>query len=56
MKGYFLKEKKPSLYQVKAYSLFYTTQLQEFVYSCNALKLNYDDLLLLYEDIFHVFY
>ena len=39
IKGYQgLREKHPSLYQVKAHSLFYTTQLKEFVCFSDLLK------------------
>ena len=59
--------KGKTLYQVKVHSRFYTTQLQESVYFCDALKRNYqflesslyDDVLSyckLYEDTFHAFY
>ena len=41
MKGYYSRERHPSLYQVKVHSLFYLTQLQESVY---ALKRNYQFL------------
>ena len=41
MKGYYAREKNPSLYHVKAHSLFYTTQWQESLYFCDALKRNY---------------
>ena len=66
MKGYYAREKNPSLYHVKAHSLFYTTQWQESLYFCDALKRNYQFVealrmmmqchCKLYEDIFHAFY
>ena len=66
MKGYYSREKHPSLYQVNVNALFYTTQLQESAYFCDALKQNYQFLETLYmmmycysklyEDTFHAFY
>ena len=45
MKDYCSREKHlSSLYQVKANSLFYTPQLQEYVNFCNTMKLNYQFL------------
>ena len=44
MKDYCSRGKHLPLYQMKANSLFYTTQLQEYVNFCDTLKLNYQFL------------
>ena len=61
----YVKSLNPSLYPGKAHSLFHTTQLQESVYFCDALKRNHQFLealhmmmychCKLYKDNFHAF-